>query len=179
MTTPKVIAVVGLSGAGVSTLMQAAAERMQGRVALARRIITRPAEPGGENIISTEERAFTALQKSGVLAVSWYAYGMSYGIPKKLPDAPVVLANMSRLALPEASAAFPGLSVIHVTAPEPLRIARLTAHGRTNPKEMAARIGRGPDFDRLGLPVHDIDNSGDFETALAKFCATIERIAGT
>ncbi|MDO5632830.1 MAG: phosphonate metabolism protein/1,5-bisphosphokinase (PRPP-forming) PhnN [Paracoccus sp. (in: a-proteobacteria)] len=175
---PQIIAVVGLSGSGVSTLMKAAADRMAGRVSIVRRVITRPAEPGGEEIISTEERAFTALQKAGLLAVSWYAYGMSYGIPKKLPDAPVILANMSRLALAEAAAAFPGLAVIHVTAPEPLRIARLTAHGRDNPRELAARIGRGPDFDRLNLPVHDIDNSTDLETALDDFCNAIERICG-
>lgn len=177
MSAPQVIAVVGLSGSGVSTLMRAAAERMDGRVALVRRVITRPSEPGGEDNISIGERGFTALQKAGMFAVSWYAYGMSYGIPKKLPEAPVVLANMSRLALAEAAAAFPGLSVIHVTAPEPLRITRLTAHGRDNPRELAARMGRGPGFDRLGLPVYDVDNSGGFDAALSDFCAVIERIA--
>lgn len=176
-TTPQVIAVVGLSGSGVSTLMQAAAERMGDRVAVVRRIITRPAEPGGEDIISVEDRAFRALQDAGLFSVSWYAYGWSYAIPRKLPDAPIVLANLSRLALAQAAAVFPNLAVIHVTAPESLRAARLQDHGRANPAELAARIGRGPDFDRLGLPVHDIDNACDFQTALDRFCAAIDRIA--
>ena len=149
---------------------------MAGQVAVVRRAITRPPEKGGEDIISVEPRAFSALQNAGLFAVNWYAYGMSYGIPRKLPDAPVVLANMSRLALAEAAAAFPDLSVIHVTCPEALRIARLEGCGRDNAEELAARIGRGPQFDRLGLPLYEIDNSGDFETALQAFCLSLIHI---
>jgi ABC-type phosphate/phosphonate transport system ATPase subunit len=60
------VAVVGPSGAGKDTLMEAARLRLEGRPGFrfARRVITRPADAGGEEHEALDRAAFLARQAS-------------------------------------------------------------------------------------------------------------------
>lgn len=120
------VLVVGPSGAGKDTLLNAAREAFHGdpRVHFARRVITRPADPDGENHEPVTEAEFAARD----FALSWSAHGLRYGIAA-VDTAPVVVANVSRGVIAQA-AAHHAVRVIEVTASPELLAARLAARGR-------------------------------------------------
>ena len=162
-------AIVGPSGVGKDTLMEAARAR-DPRIHLVRRVITRPAEAGGEDFESVTEAEFSRRLAAGDFVLHWRAHGLSYGIPAEvrgmLAAGRPVLFNGSRAALAEAVRAFPELKVIHVTArPEVLR-QRLLARGRESAREIEKRLERAKVSLPSGLDVLELDNSGDLETAL-------------
>lgn len=167
----RVFAVVGPSGAGKDTLMEAAAQRPG--VALVRRVITRPAEAGGEDFTAATPDEFAAQRDAGAFALHWDAHGLSYGIPRDLPDAEAVLMNLSRQVLDNAATAFPGLHVLHVTASPEVRAQRLAGRGREDAQDIAARLDRDLPLTPCEAQVTTIDNSGSLADATAQFIAAI------
>ena len=99
------------------------------RFHFARRIITRPADAGGEDHEAVDEAAFEALRRDGALLVSWQAHGLSYGLPAILRDVLAsgcnVVANGSRAALEALAREVPRLIALHVTASPAIRAGRL------------------------------------------------------
>lgn len=170
----RIFAVVGPSGAGKDTLMAEAARRPG--VALVRRVITRPAEAGGEDFEGVTPEEFARRRDAGEFALAWDAHGLSYGLPRALPDAPVVLMNLSRKVLDRAAAAFPGLHVLNVTAHPAVLAARLSARGREDAADIAARLEREAPLAPSAAPVTTIDNSGPLAEATAGFLAAIGRM---
>ncbi len=163
------LAVVGPSGAGKDTLIDAAARHFAShpRLTIARRVITRPAEAGGEDHQTATDEEFEALRASGAFACYWQAHGLSYGIPRTTLDAlergDLVIANGSRSALRYFKAAFPRLKVLNITARPDVLAERLAARGRESREEILARLSRSNltvegDFDVVML-----DNSGSLE----------------
>jgi len=172
-------AIVGPSGVGKDTLMEAARAR-DPRVHLVRRVITRPAAAGSEDFEAVSEAEFARRLAAGDFVLHWRAHGLSYGIPADvrgmLADGRTVLFNGSRGALAEAVRAFPGLKVVHVTArPDVLR-QRLLARGRESAAEIEKRLQRARVPLPFGLKRFELDNSGDLETAL---CALLDILRGT
>ena len=169
-------AIVGPSGAGKDTLMEAARTR-DPDVHLVRRVITRPSEAGGEDFESVSEAEFARRLAAGDFILHWQAHGLSYGIPAGvrvvLAEGRPVLFNGSRAALHDAARTFPELNVIHVTArPDVLR-ARLTKRGRETEDEIERRLERAQVALPAGLDVFQIDNSGDLESALARLLQVV------
>ncbi|WP_102108346.1 phosphonate metabolism protein/1,5-bisphosphokinase (PRPP-forming) PhnN [Oceaniglobus roseus] len=165
----RVIAVVGPSGVGKDTVMQALAAR-DSRFRLARRVITRPAEAGGEMFEGVGEAEFRRRAEAGAFALSWQAHGLSYGIPAGISDALDegcdVLVNLSRRVLPEAQARFPRLDVILLTADRTVLARRLSARGRECAEDIERRLGRAALDLPEGIAAHRIDNSGPIETTV-------------
>lgn len=170
----RVFAVVGPSGAGKDTLMEAAAARPG--VALVRRVITRPKGAGGEDCECVTPEEFARRKALGAFALDWDAHGLSYGIPRALPDASVVLMNLSRQVLDHACAAFPGLEVLIITARPEVLAARLAARGREDAADIAARLDRDAALASCAAKVTIIDNSGPLDQATAAFLAAIGRV---
>ena len=89
-----------------------------------RRVITRPADPGGEDHEPVTEAEFAARD----FALQWQAHGLHYGIPADiavdLAAGLVVVANVSRAVIADAADHFP-VRVIEVTAPPHILAARL------------------------------------------------------
>lgn len=142
------VAVVGPSGAGKDSVIEAARERLAGdpaRFVFARRVITRPAGPAEDCEFATEER-FAAEEARGAFALSWRAHGLAYGIPadaaERVRRGAVVVANVSRSVLGQLDARFPRAAVVRVTVPEDVRRARLAARGREDDAALAARLTR-------------------------------------
>lgn len=172
--TARVVAVVGPSGAGKDTLMIRAAKRRPD-LRLARRVITRPAESGGEDFDGVSAAEFERMRSEGRFALNWQAHGLSYGVPHIAGDG-LWLVNLSRGVLPRAGQVFPGLSVIHVSAAPEVLAARLADRGREGGEQIQARIRREAGFHPGDLPVTYIDNSGDLEDATAAFIAALDEV---
>jgi ribose 1,5-bisphosphokinase len=132
------VLVVGPSGAGKDTLLNAARDafRDDSRIHFVRRVITRPADPDGENHEPVTAAEFAARD----FALSWSAHGLLYGIAA-VDTAPVVVANVSRVVIAAAAAQYP-VRVIEVTAPPEILAARLAARGRETADDVARRLGR-------------------------------------
>lgn len=168
----RLFAVVGPSGAGKDTLMAAAAAARPG-VALVRRVITRPAEAGGEDFEAVTPAEFARRRAAGAFALDWTAHGLSYAIPHALPQADAVLMNLSRRVLGDAVRAFPGIAILNVTARPEVLAARLAARGREDAAGIAARLDRPAPQVPCGAEVTTIDNSGPLADATAAFLAAI------
>ncbi len=165
------VAVVGPSGAGKDTLIDAVRRHFEGSdlIRIVRRVITRPAEAGGEDHLPATEEEFARLRDSGAFACHWQAHGLFYGIPAaaraSVDEGALVIANGSRSALPHFAAAFPRLKVLNITARPEVLAERLAARGRESRDEILRRLDRSSlevtgDFD-----VETIDNSGSLEEA--------------
>ena len=101
----RMVLVVGPSGAGKDTLIDALKLRLNDRpdVHFARRAITRKADPGSEDHDTVSRGEFDRLTRAGEVALSWEAHGLGYIIPKVCDDiiraGGTVIANGSRSIL--------------------------------------------------------------------------------
>lgn len=160
--------VVGPSGAGKDTLMSGAIAA-DPRLHWARRVITRPESAGGEPFEGVSDPEFAARLSRGDFALHWDAHGLRYGVPfSELPAGRDVLVNGSRAAIPQALAAFPAMTIIHITAPIAVLAQRLAARGRETQDDIAARLMRADLSMPEGLPLIEVMNDGAAETGIAR-----------
>ncbi|KRE09557.1 thymidine phosphorylase [Bosea sp. Root381] len=172
--------VVGPSGAGKDTLMDGARKALadSGRFAFARRLITRPADAGGEDHEAIGEVEFAALQAAGGLLASWNAHGLHYGLRASLRDELLrgrhIVANGSRGVLKALAGAVPRLIIINVTASPEVLARRLASRGRETPEDIAARLARRtPDLPD-GIETLVVENNGAVEEGVEHFLAAID-----
>jgi phosphonate metabolism protein PhnN/1,5-bisphosphokinase (PRPP-forming) len=166
------ICVVGPSGAGKDTLLDAARQTLADdrRFRFVRRVITRPAEAGGEAHEAVTEAEFA--QRN--FALQWHAHGLSYGIPAAaINDVAIAIASVSRTVIANAASRFP-VRVIEVTAPPEILAARLASRRRESATDIAARLAR-----TVQLPpdivVDTVVNDGSLEDGVTRFLAAINR----
>lgn len=171
--------VVGPSGVGKDTLMDGARAALAGDpgVVFARREITRPRDAGGEDHTPVTEAVFQARAAAGGYLLCWAAHGLRYGLPavlgEELAIGRTLVANVSRTVLDEARARFAALRVVSVTA-TPERVAeRLTARGREDAAEIAARLARGEALPVAGDDVVVVRNDGAAAEGVAALVAAI------
>jgi ribose 1,5-bisphosphokinase len=165
------VPVVGPSGAGKDSLMTHAARRLAGDTAVhfARRVITRPADPGAEAHDTLDEASFLLYEAAGAFALSWRSHGLCYGIPESVDETiragGVVVANLSRASVPDAVVRYRRVMPVLVTVSPDILAARLAARGRESAGEIAARIARNAAYADFGARCHVIDNSGALDEA--------------
>ncbi len=173
------IAVVGPSGAGKDTLMDRARASLadDARFVFARRVITRPADAGGEAHEAVSEADFWARLPG--FALHWSAHGLRYAIPRsieaEMAQGRVVIANLSRGVLAEAAARY-RLRVLEITAPLAVRAARLAARGREDAADVAARLAREAPLPE-GLDVVTVMNDATPEEGASRVLAVLNRAA--
>ncbi|THH37190.1 phosphonate metabolism protein/1,5-bisphosphokinase (PRPP-forming) PhnN [Aliishimia ponticola] len=159
----KLIAVVGPSGVGKDTVMEALAAA-EPRLSLVRRVITRAPEAGGEAYQPVSEAAFMQMRARGDFILHWGAHGLLYGIPKsitaELAAGRDLLVNLSRNVLAEAGARISGLEIIALQADPAILAQRLAGRGRESAADVARRLARVAEPLPTGLKTHEIDNSG-------------------
>jgi ribose 1,5-bisphosphokinase len=170
--------VVGPSGVGKDSIIAGAAARLRDepRVIFARRLITRPAEAGGENHIAVTTGDFIRRRDAGELMLHWSAHGLDYGLPGELTEAlkagQSIVANVSRAVVAEARRRLAPTIVIAITAsPETLAL-RLAGRGREGAADIESRLRRA------GAPIEAdvvIDNDGALDDAIERFVAALRR----
>ena len=167
------VLVVGPSGAGKDTLLDAARRALAGnaRYRFVRRAITRPEDAGGEAHEAVSEAEFAVRD----FALSWRAHGLRYGIPadiaKDIARGVTVVANVSRSVVADAAARFP-TRVIEVTAPAPVLADRLRARGREDANDVAARLARVVALP-ADLTLTTVVNDGALEIGVERFLAAV------
>ena len=165
----RLIAVVGPSGVGKDTVMEAMAEA-EPRLGLVRRVITRPSAAGGEVFEGVNVADFEARLAQGEFALHWGAHGLFYGVPTEV-DADLatgrdMLVNLSRSVLVEAASHFPGFVAIALTATSEVLAERLAARGRENADEIQRRLARAGSGLPEGVAAISIDNSGTLDSTV-------------
>ena len=167
--TGRFIAVVGPSGVGKDSVMAALAAR-DPRLALVRRVITRPGDAGGEDFDGVNADEFHTRAAKGDFALTWPAHGLHYAIPATVADDLAagrdMLANLSRAALPAAKAQFDPFFTIQLTAERDVLAERLAARGRETKDDIARRLDRADYALPQGIAAVTIDNSGDLDATV-------------
>ncbi|MFD1882263.1 phosphonate metabolism protein/1,5-bisphosphokinase (PRPP-forming) PhnN [Paracoccus pacificus] len=178
MTAPgRSFAIVGPSGVGKDTLLARVAPLCPDLI-IARRVITRPESAGGEPFEGVSQAEFD--RRRAGFALTWAAHGLCYAIPADLRRAQLaghrIAFNGSRRMLAQAAVTFAPLTVIAVTARPEVLAARLAARGREDAAAIAQRLERAdmrlPDLP--GVPVVNIDNSGDVDAAVRQMRLAID-----
>lgn len=173
----RLIGVVGPSGVGKDTVMQAVVAARPG-IGLVRRVITRAPDAGGEVYNAVSEAEFDRRVIGGDFALHWQAHGLRYGIPRGVEDdlasGRTMLVNLSRSVLREAQARFARFTVLSLTARTEVLAARLAGRGRETREDIARRLDRAG----YGLPeglrdVVHIDNSGGLDDTVGAVLAAI------
>ena len=184
--------VVGASGAGKDTLMDAAQAMLpsptpgstalagdEGRFRFVQRVITRPLEAGGERHDAVTDAEFTRREEAGAFALSWRAHGLRYGIPADIADTlhagHAVVANVSRAVVAEAAARFP-TRMIEVTAPTDVLARRLAARGREDAVDVARRMSRAIELPSP-VPRDMVMNDGTVESGARRLLAILREHA--
>lgn len=162
---------VGPSGAGKDSLIQAAAETLAGNrsYVIARRAITRPADRDREDHEPVSFEEFRGREERSEFMLSWHVYDTHYGIPisyeEDLTNGRHVIANVSRTVVGPGVTNFPPSRVIQITAPREVLEARLRA--RADPATAAARLARAVVLPE-GIPVTHLLNVGELSYGAAR-----------
>lgn len=170
------VGVVGPSGVGKDSVMAAMAA-LDPRITLIRRAITRPEYMGGEAFDGVSEADFEAMVAAGDFALHWSAHGLRYGVPwAQLQGDGILLVNLSRRVLSEASGLFDPFVTLSLTAPDEVLAQRLAARGRESAEDIAERLARaGFDLPTGAGPVIEMSNTGPIEDTATKALEALER----
>lgn len=170
----RMVLVVGPSGAGKDTLLNALRDRLADdpRFRFATRQITRPADGATETHIPITGADYDEAVAAGRYALAWRAHGLGYILPAELDDVikagGTVVANGSRHALPDALEKYQNPLVLLITAPKAILAERLAARGRESREEIERRLDRSQ-LDMQDIPnLARIENTGTIEEALDK-----------
>jgi ribose 1,5-bisphosphokinase len=172
------VVVVGPSGAGKDTLIGLARTLCSDdpRIVFPRRIVTRLASAAEDHDTVTSVE-FVAAIGQGAFAFWWEAHGLKYALPvgidAELRSGNTVVCNVSRAVVASLRARYANLTVVLVTAPKEVLLARLAARGRESGGDVAGRV------DRAAAAVDDlkpdtlIENIGDPEIGAGHLAAVL------
>ena len=183
--TVGVIYVMGPSGVGKDSLLnwlRAHVRAMPSPPALrfARRTITRAAGISNEDHEPIEVDAFLQLAQAGAFALHWEAHGLHYGLRHaEMQGAGWLMVNGSRAYAPQARTRLPGLTVLHVSAPDARVGQRLAARQRETPDQVQARLHRAK-AQSVDMEAGDlyIVNAGSLQDTALALCQLLQARTG-
>ena len=173
--TGTLVLVVGPSGAGKDTLIDAARVRLAAgpRLVFPSRVITRRPDARFEHNDAMAVADFERAEAAGQFLLAWRSHGLAYGIRADvlgdLRDGRTVVVNVSRTVVQQAEALVPDVAVLHVTASPETLVARLQARGRESGRDLELRAARHIDVETVRAPIVEIRNDGTVEAAAARF----------
>lgn len=177
----KLVYVIGASGSGKDSLLDALREKMPPALLVAHRYITRPPHAGAENHVALSDEEFARRQSRGLFALDWQAHETRYALGLEIDvwmqQGFSVVINGSRAHLPTALARY-GTTLLPVylhVSPEVLA-RRLEARGRESATEIEQRLQRAAQYQH-GLPAscQRLDNNGDLQHTLANLLTVLHQ----
>lgn len=180
----RLIYLIGPSGSGKDSLLDAARETLEQRgCRIVRRVITRSAEAVGEAAQAVSVEQFESMRERGAFALCWQANGLRYGIPIEIDqwllEGHDVLINGSRAHLSQAQQRYPNLLAVLLAVDHDVLRQRLLARGRESLDEIEARLERNARFagDLLSSnpSVQLLDNSADLHQTVAALISHLNR----
>jgi ribose 1,5-bisphosphokinase len=176
------VVVVGPSGAGKDTLIALARTRCAGDAGIVfpRRIVTRPPSAAEDHDSATPAQ-FDAAIGQGAYAFWWEAHGLKYALPAvidtELRAGKTVVCNVSRAVVHQLRARYARLTVVLVTAPKEMLLARLAARGRERGGDVAERLDRAEAAVEDFRPDIVIENIGDADLGASRLAQVLRREA--
>ncbi|KGT93065.1 ribonucleoside-triphosphate reductase [Erwinia typographi] len=169
----RLIWLMGASGSGKDSLLDALRETAPPGVLVAHRYITRAADAGGENHIALSETEFHRRREKGLFAIDWQAhqhhYALGVEIDLWLEQGLAVVVNGSRQHLPAVELRYGSrlLPVCLQVSPAVL-VQRLRQRGREGEEQIAQRLRRAVE----ALPPAScmmLNNDGPLSQTLSQF----------
>jgi len=176
------VLVVGPSGVGKDTLLDAARERLaqDKQFCFPRRCITRPAGTVGEIHIPVRPKDFGQMARQGAFLLSWKAHDLGYGIPRHVLEeveaGKTVIVNVSRSVIEDACELVgrKNVRVVNIRASAEALRKRLEARGREDALDIERRLARASAYQLDGDYVVHVDNDADLETGILRFIRALE-----
>jgi ribose 1,5-bisphosphokinase len=172
------VVVVGPSGAGKDTLIALARDLCaeDPRILFPRRIVTRPGSAAEEHDSATPF-AFDAAVGQGAYAFWWEAHGLKYALSATIDTALLagrtVVCNVSRSVVGRLRERYARVTVVMVTAPKDVLLARLAARGRESGGGLTERLDRAaPAIDDLAADI-TIENVGNPHEGARRLAAAL------
>jgi len=175
MDRPKIVYVMGPSGAGKTRLIDYARRKIDGSLPLvfAHRYITRPLGTDGENYVALTDPEFALRKAYGLFACDWQAYQWTYGIGIELVDwlnaGLSVVIDGSRAHFAAQRLELAPIVPVFVGARRELLRERLTAREREDAQAIEERLERAERYPPTDLALINIDNSAAIEAAGESF----------
>ena len=179
----RLLLIVGPSGAGKDTLIDGlrSAVRKDDRFVFPVRLITRPADAGGEAHQAITTKQFERMQAAGRFAFHWHAHGLSYAIPSTIDEdlnhGRVVVINVSRAIIEDTRRRYPQTRIINVTIKPEILEQRLRDRGRESEAEIQERIQRSQMFDLDGENITEFANNLSIEEGREEFVSLVRELA--
>jgi ribose 1,5-bisphosphokinase len=177
----KIIYLMGPSGSGKDSIINAVREHCIKDLQVAHRYITRPWMSGGENHIALSNAEYEQRQQLGLFSFAWSANQHHYAIGREIESwleaGQNVLINGSRAYLEQAMHTYPdSLCPVLVDVSPVLLEKRLIERARESKAEIAARIQRHANYrDSAPKGCEIIDNNNDITHAIAQLISIIKR----
>ena len=176
------VLVVGPSGVGKDTLLDAARERLaqDNQFCFPRRCITRPAGTVGEVHIPVRPEDFGQMARQGAFLLSWKAHDLGYGIPRHVLEeveaGKTVIVNVSRSVIEDACELVgrKNVRVVNIRASAEALRKRLEARGREDALDIERRLARASAYQVDGDYVVHVDYDADLETGILRFIRALE-----
>ncbi|WP_221794656.1 thymidine phosphorylase [Oceanobacter mangrovi] len=177
------VLVVGPSGVGKDTLIDLTLQRLYGhKVGRAMRVVSRPADAGGEDHIAVSESEFAEWQRSGRLLTSWQAHDLHYGlqadIPARIAAGETVIANVSRKVVRQLAELDLPVTLIEITASKEVLKQRLIERGRESMEGVQQRLNSLEWDIPEGIPFVRIVNDKTLEYGINRFLDALSHFWG-
>jgi len=175
----RLLYLMGASGSGKDSLLDALRQHLPTDVAVAHRYITRPADAGAENHIALSETEFIQRRQLGLFALEWHAHQCRYGVGIEIDSwmqlGCHVVVNGSRAHLDIARQRYgKRLLPVCLQVSDEVLAARLTERGREDAAQIACRLQRAREYaSALPAECHLLNNDGALQEPLQHLLAVL------
>ena len=171
------LAIVGPSGSGKDTIIEALCKQLPNIKRVKRYITREQQKAGGEDSYNIDFDTFGKLERYGGFAFSWSAHHLKYGLPITIFDeinaGKILIANISRSILDQLSDKFEYYEIILITASDKILAERLEKRGRESKAQIEERLARSSFTIPNGISPLIIRNETTVEDAVSKIIASI------